>query len=103
MRSRKHEELGWCRYGVGLRGVCRALLEKDLSKDPRVRCGNWAARPLSEEQIQYAACDAYVAVDILDAMFARASANVSSSANATPVPSSASTASLGAEVKAHGR
>ena len=42
----------------GLQALTRAVLGCDLSKDPKIRCGDWAAAILSTEQTQYAALDA---------------------------------------------
>ncbi|XP_076466767.1 bifunctional 3'-5' exonuclease/ATP-dependent helicase WRN-like [Babylonia areolata] len=42
-----------------LDGLTRNVLRKRLDKVETVRCGRWDSCPLSEEQIQYAACDAY--------------------------------------------
>jgi Werner syndrome ATP-dependent helicase len=42
-----------------LDGLTRNVLRKRLEKDGGVRCGKWDSYPLSEEQMQYAAADAY--------------------------------------------
>mmetsp|Transcript_138443 Transcript_138443/g.265647 ORF Transcript_138443/g.265647 Transcript_138443/m.265647 type:complete len:514 (-) Transcript_138443:34-1575(-) len=54
-------------HGLGLAGICRSVLGKLLPKQNHIRCSNWAGL-LTEEQIQYAACDATVAVDITKEM-----------------------------------
>ncbi|XP_059151349.1 exonuclease 3'-5' domain-containing protein 2-like isoform X2 [Physella acuta] len=48
----------------GLGGLARCILGVELSKDKKVRCGNWESEIYSREQINYAATDAAVAVDI---------------------------------------
>ncbi|XP_067656926.1 exonuclease 3'-5' domain-containing protein 2-like isoform X2 [Haliotis asinina] len=48
----------------GLQGLAESVLGVMLDKDDYIRCGNWEAETLSEQQIQYAAADAAVAVDI---------------------------------------
>ncbi|XP_074661404.1 exonuclease 3'-5' domain-containing protein 2-like [Tubulanus polymorphus] len=50
--------------GLGLKGLSRLILGKDVDKDSSVRCGDWEADSLSPVQIEYAANDALVAVDI---------------------------------------
>lgn len=42
-----------------LDGLTRNVLRKRLEKDGTVRCGKWDHYPLSEEQTQYAATDAF--------------------------------------------
>ena len=42
-----------------LDGLTRNVLRKRLNKESAVRCGQWDHYPLSEEQLQYAAADAY--------------------------------------------
>ncbi|XP_070190628.1 bifunctional 3'-5' exonuclease/ATP-dependent helicase WRN-like [Littorina saxatilis] len=42
-----------------LDGLTRNVFRKRLNKEGNVRCGKWDQYPLSEEQIQYAAADAY--------------------------------------------
>ncbi|KAL5021968.1 hypothetical protein ScPMuIL_001123 [Solemya velum] len=49
---------------VGLQGLAAAVLGVNMAKEYGIRCGNWEADTLSTEQIDYAACDALVAVDI---------------------------------------
>ncbi|KAJ0245526.1 Werner Syndrome-like exonuclease [Hirschfeldia incana] len=43
----------------GLATLTETLVCKELLKPNRIRLGNWEARPLSKEQLQYAATDAY--------------------------------------------
>ncbi|KAK7476369.1 hypothetical protein BaRGS_00032369 [Batillaria attramentaria] len=45
-----------------LEGLCRNVLRKRLDKNSSVRCGQWDEYPLSEEQKQYAAADAYASL-----------------------------------------
>ncbi|KFK36276.1 hypothetical protein AALP_AA4G101500 [Arabis alpina] len=44
----------------GLASLTETLVCKELLKPNRIRLGNWEVRPLSREQLQYAATDAYV-------------------------------------------
>lgn len=50
------------RRARGLSGLCRATLGLPLSK--RMQCSNWEARPLSREQMYYAALDAQACVAV---------------------------------------
>ncbi|CAH8382660.1 unnamed protein product [Eruca vesicaria subsp. sativa] len=43
----------------GLASLTETLVCKELLKPNRIRLGNWEALPLSKEQLQYAATDAY--------------------------------------------
>eukprot|EP00656_Telonema_subtile_P019455 TRINITY_DN20699_c0_g1_i2.p1 TRINITY_DN20699_c0_g1~~TRINITY_DN20699_c0_g1_i2.p1 ORF type:complete len:483 (+),score=91.22 TRINITY_DN20699_c0_g1_i2:281-1729(+) len=52
----------------GLQALTRAVLRCDLSKDPAIRCGNWEATPLSEQQLTYAALDAVAGMLVLRVM-----------------------------------
>ena len=54
----------------GLAEVCARHLDRSLDKS--LQKSNWAARPLSREQLDYAAADAEVLVDLYD-VFARRS------------------------------
>jgi DNA polymerase III epsilon subunit-like protein len=45
-----------------LRTCCRLLLNKEISKEQQV--SDWSRRPLSPEQIEYAALDAEIALDL---------------------------------------
>ena len=49
-------------YTMGLRTLCREVLGRDLDKT--FQCSDWAARPLSGDQLTYAALDADVLVRI---------------------------------------
>jgi len=42
-----------------LSDLCVELLGHHVPKPPDIRCGNWEAAPLSEEQLRYAATDAW--------------------------------------------
>ena len=37
-------------------------LNTKLRKDPKIRCSDWEKYPLTDEQLQYAALDAYVSI-----------------------------------------
>ena len=45
-----------------LRTCCRLLLNKEISKEQQV--SDWSRRPLSPEQVEYAALDAEIALDL---------------------------------------
>lgn len=53
---------------VSLKTLTEKYLDKLLDKNRRIRCGNWARRPLTREQLDYAACDALVLLRLLDSM-----------------------------------
>ena len=55
----KANQSGWT---VGLRTLCKDVLGREMDKT--WQCSDWAARPLSEEQLTYAALDADVLVRI---------------------------------------
>ncbi|CAG5134419.1 unnamed protein product, partial [Candidula unifasciata] len=55
----------------GLRGLANGILGVDISKNNSVRCGNWEAETYSQQQEEYAATDAAVAVDIFLSMVFR--------------------------------
>jgi len=42
-----------------LNGMVLHMLNKKLRKDPQIRCSDWEKYPLTDEQLQYAALDAY--------------------------------------------
>lgn len=42
-----------------LNGLTIKLLKKKLAKERKIRCGDWERYPLSKEQLEYAAIDAY--------------------------------------------
>lgn len=65
--ARRH---GLDNHGIGLAAICLSALGTTLSKDKHIRCSDWSG-PLSARQVQYAASDAFVAVDILDTVHAR--------------------------------
>ncbi|KAK6174465.1 hypothetical protein SNE40_017736 [Patella caerulea] len=48
----------------GLKGLADGVLGFTLQKDSLIRCGNWEADVLSDKQIEYAALDALVGIDI---------------------------------------
>lgn len=48
----------------GLQGQAESVLGVSLDKSNKIRCGNWEEDVLSEKQIEYAANDALVGVDI---------------------------------------
>eukprot|EP00927_Polykrikos_kofoidii_P053798 TRINITY_DN48352_c0_g1_i1.p1 TRINITY_DN48352_c0_g1~~TRINITY_DN48352_c0_g1_i1.p1 ORF type:complete len:531 (-),score=75.05 TRINITY_DN48352_c0_g1_i1:47-1639(-) len=55
---------GYLQHGNGLAGICLSVLGKKLAKDGHIRCSSWSD-PLDSAQINYAACDAYVAVELV--------------------------------------
>ena len=50
--------------GHSLKAVCKRELDMDINK--KYQCSNWARRPLSSEQIAYAALDAEVLVTLYE-------------------------------------
>ncbi|ESO08802.1 hypothetical protein HELRODRAFT_190612 [Helobdella robusta] len=48
----------------GLKYLSKAVLGIDLSKNIRIRCGNWESDELNDEQIFYAAMDSLVSIKI---------------------------------------
>merc|ERR1719223_122300 len=61
---------GYTQYGLGLAAICNAVLRTTLNKSPEIRQSDWSAE-LSFDQEMYAACDAFVAVDILEELHRR--------------------------------
>jgi ribonuclease D len=51
-------------------GLLQRTSEFSLAKNKRITMSNWAKIPLSEQQLQYAACDAYAGASA-DTMKAR--------------------------------
>lgn len=49
---------------LSLRELASVVLQHEMSKDDRVRCGDWEAVPLSKEQIIYAVDDAVIGTAI---------------------------------------
>jgi len=56
---------------VSLASLCDELLDRELPKPKEVRCSNWEAAPLSEEQLRYAATDAWAGFLCFRNIFAR--------------------------------
>lgn len=54
------------RANLSLADVCKAVFSRQLNKDDRIRSGNWEESCLSEDQIKYAAADAYVSLEIYE-------------------------------------
>merc|ERR1712079_19715 len=50
----------------GMRGLVSKVLGKRLDKNQQ--CSNWAARPLSQEQLSYAALDAHCLIQLWDVL-----------------------------------
>jgi ribonuclease D len=50
-------------HGAGLQRLSGEVLGMRLDKRAEIRCGDWEASPLSDEQRMYAAMDAHVAID----------------------------------------
>ena len=57
------------KHGVGLASLSRLTLTRDLRKSKHLRCGDWRAEPLSEQQIEYGALDAIAGQRILAALY----------------------------------
>lgn len=51
-----------CKQQWNLNGLLLHLLKHRLNKEKNLRCGSWSRAPLTAEQIQYAATDAYVSI-----------------------------------------
>uniref|UniRef100_A0A1B0CQN3 Exonuclease 3'-5' domain-containing protein 2 n=1 Tax=Lutzomyia longipalpis TaxID=7200 RepID=A0A1B0CQN3_LUTLO len=49
---------------LGLSKLSQSFLNIELDKDWRLRCSDWAAHELNAKQIQYAANDAFVAIEL---------------------------------------
>ncbi|KAJ7555137.1 hypothetical protein O6H91_05G023900 [Diphasiastrum complanatum] len=45
-----------------LSSLAQELTGKQVSKDPKIRCGDWEALPLSHQQLHYAATDAFASL-----------------------------------------
>jgi hypothetical protein len=60
LRCREFEKL----EKLGLKSLAEAVLQRSLDKSPRLRQSDWEAEALTPEQMEYAANDALVAVDI---------------------------------------
>lgn len=56
------------RSGLRLDQICGLVLSRYLPKIPIIRCGNWGAPVLTNEQIKYAAIDAWISLEILNAV-----------------------------------
>eukprot|EP01050_Picozoa_sp_SAG11_P003538 SAG11_NODE_203_length_12529_cov_6.036444_3_plen_256_part_00 len=63
--------LGVAPNGVGLATLAASFVGQTLRKEHALRCGDWAAPTLSEQQVEYAAKDAWVAQAILLEMYRR--------------------------------
>lgn len=48
----------------GLGRMSKSLLNIELDKDWRIRCSDWEAPELTERQVEYAANDAFVAIEL---------------------------------------
>ncbi|CAJ1398632.1 unnamed protein product [Effrenium voratum] len=55
---------------IGLAALSQLLLGLELSKDPAIRRSNWGLRPLSQQQLHYAARDALAGRDCAKALAA---------------------------------
>ncbi|MEE6519835.1 hypothetical protein FKM82_017593, partial [Ascaphus truei] len=53
-----------CKEKWSLNGLIKHLFKKQILKDDSIRCSNWDAFPLNEDQKLYAASDAYVRLDL---------------------------------------
>ena len=49
---------------LSLAKMCRVVLKRELPKEENIRCSNWGATKLTQEQIDYAALDAYASLKI---------------------------------------
>lgn len=55
-------------HARGLKGLVAAVLDSDLPKNKSITLSNWENSPLSLEQEQYAAYDAYAALRVFEAL-----------------------------------
>jgi len=53
----------------GLAGLAESVLSINLNKSHIIRCGNWESFTLSNDQIEYAALDAWVGCEILETLY----------------------------------
>lgn len=53
----------------GLAALAESILNVRLNKDHHIRCGDWEASTLSQEQTQYAALDAWVGCALLEKLY----------------------------------
>ncbi|XP_037954752.1 exonuclease 3'-5' domain-containing protein 2-like [Teleopsis dalmanni] len=53
----------------GLKGLSESILNVQMEKSIEVRCSNWSADSLTDKQIDYAAADAILAVEIYKELF----------------------------------
>ena len=51
---------------IGLDGICKEIL--GLRLDKRMQRSDWEQRPLSKEQVEYAALDAIVLIELWQAI-----------------------------------
>lgn len=61
------------RYPLGLQDLCERTIQQTLSKGESLT--DWSTRPLSQEQIEYAAMDARVLIPLYDALLTELEAN----------------------------
>nr|XP_004225815.1 Werner syndrome ATP-dependent helicase homolog isoform X1 [Ciona intestinalis] len=54
--------------GWSLQRLCQYFLKSDLSKEKNIRSGDWATFPLSEDQLYYAALDAYASLLVYESI-----------------------------------
>lgn len=60
------EEVWASHHGlIGLRDLCRTYLQRRLVKDSRTRSGDWSVDVLDRKQLEYAASDVYVGIELL--------------------------------------
>lgn len=53
----------------GLGSLSKAVIGMELNKDWRIRCSDWEIDVLSPKQVEYAAKDAYVAIEIFRKLY----------------------------------
>ncbi|APX61656.1 3'-5' exonuclease [Acinetobacter schindleri] len=59
------------KQAVGVRNATALLFQVNFPKSKRISTSNWAARKLSQAQIEYAAADAYACILILEELWQR--------------------------------
>ena len=48
----------------GLGKMAKTHLNIEMDKHWRIRCSDWGSKVLTKDQVQYAACDAHVAIEL---------------------------------------
>lgn len=57
------------KHAGGLANLSKSILDIDLDKNWRIRCSDWEIESLSDQQVDYAAKDAFVGVEIFKSLY----------------------------------